>query len=138
MSYFKITLHRSAIGLPRRTHGVLMALGLRRRNQTVFHPVKPDFAGMIMKVKEIVRVEAVDRALTKAEMKALRTPPTGYWVETAAAAHGDAPKVAEAGAHGETSKVVEGGADAQNEGRPRAWRRGQAFVEEKVDYAAIL
>ena len=62
MSFFRITLHRSAIGLPQRTHGVLAALGLRKRNQTVFHPVSPQFAGMIMKVKELVRVDEVDRA----------------------------------------------------------------------------
>ncbi|ROT42447.1 ribosomal protein L30 [Sodiomyces alkalinus F11] len=81
MSYFRITLHRSAIGLPKRTRGVLAALGLRRRTQTVFHPVSPDFAGMIMKVKELVRVEEVDRALTKDEVKASRRPERGFWVE---------------------------------------------------------
>ncbi|KAL2759844.1 hypothetical protein ACRALDRAFT_1060178 [Sodiomyces alcalophilus JCM 7366] len=81
MSYFRITLHRSAIGLPKRTRGVLAALGLRRRTQTVFHPVSPDFAGMIMKVKELVRVEEVDRALTNEEVKAARRPERGFWVE---------------------------------------------------------
>ncbi|KAK9416219.1 hypothetical protein SUNI508_01636 [Seiridium unicorne] len=45
MSFFRITLHRSAIGLPERTRGVLAALGLRKRTQTVFHPVSPQFAG---------------------------------------------------------------------------------------------
>ena len=83
MSFFRITLHRSAIGLPQRTHGVLAALGLRKRNQTVFHPVSPQFAGMIMKVKELVRVEEVDRALTPAEMRAERRPDPGFWLEKA-------------------------------------------------------
>lgn len=83
MSFFRITLHRSAIGLPLRTRGVLAALGLRRRTQTVFHPVSPEFAGMIMKVKELVKVEEVDRALSKAEVKAARTPERGFWVEKA-------------------------------------------------------
>ncbi|KAB5582574.1 ribosomal protein L30, ferredoxin-like fold domain-containing protein [Coniochaeta sp. 2T2.1] len=81
MSYFRITLHRSAIGLPERTRGVLAALGLRRRSQTVFHPVHPQFAGMIMKVKELVKVEEVDRALTKREVKAERQPEAGFYVE---------------------------------------------------------
>ncbi len=81
MSWFRITLHRSAIGLPERTHGVLAALGLRRRNQTVFHPVSPQFAGMIMKVKELVKVQEVDRPLSKAEVKAERTPDTGFYLE---------------------------------------------------------
>ncbi|KAF7534653.1 hypothetical protein G7Z17_g13336 [Cylindrodendrum hubeiense] len=83
MSYFRITLHRSAIGLPERTRGVLAALGLRRRMQTVFHPVHPQFAGMILKVKELVRVQEVDCALSKQEVKAERTPDKGFYVEKA-------------------------------------------------------
>ncbi|KAI3588666.1 hypothetical protein IWW34DRAFT_840945 [Fusarium oxysporum f. sp. albedinis] len=83
MSFFRITLHRSAIGLPERTRGVLAALGLRRRMQTVFHPVHPQFAGMILKVKELVRVEEVDRALSKREVKAARTPDPGFYIEKA-------------------------------------------------------
>jgi ribosomal protein L30 len=81
MSWFRITLHRSAIGLPERTRGVLAALGLRRRSQVVFHPVSAQFAGMILKVKELVRVAEVDRPLTKAEVKAERTPDAGFYVE---------------------------------------------------------
>jgi ribosomal protein L30 len=84
MSYFRITLWRSAIGLPQRTRGVLAALGLRRRMQTVFHPVDPQFAGMILKVKELVRVSEVPRALTKAELKEERTPDPGFYVERSA------------------------------------------------------
>lgn len=85
MSYFRITLHRSAIGLPERTRGVLAALGLRRRMQTVFHPVHPQFAGMILKVKELVRVQEVAQPLSKQEVKAERTPDKGFYVEKAAA-----------------------------------------------------
>ncbi|KAI0125038.1 ribosomal protein L30, ferredoxin-like fold domain-containing protein [Xylariales sp. AK1849] len=81
MSYFRITLHRSAIGLPERTRGVLAALGLRKRTQTVFHPVSPQFAGMIMKVKELVRVDEVDRALSPKEMREERRPERGFWLE---------------------------------------------------------
>lgn len=83
-SYFRITLHRSAIGLPERTRGVLASLGLRRRTQTVFHPVSPQFAGMIMKVKELVKVEEVDRALTPQEMREARRPERGFWLESRA------------------------------------------------------
>jgi len=84
MSFFRITLHRSAIGLPERTRGVLAALGLRRRNQVVFHPVSAQFAGMILKVKELVKVEEVERALTRAEVKAERTPDAGFYLESRA------------------------------------------------------
>ncbi|KAI0401360.1 hypothetical protein F4802DRAFT_580454 [Xylaria palmicola] len=83
MSYFRITLYRSAIGLPQRTRGVLAALGLRKRCQTVFHPVTPDSAGMILKVKELVAVEEVPRALTSKELRAERKPEPGFWLERA-------------------------------------------------------
>ncbi|KAK7920616.1 hypothetical protein PG985_008638 [Apiospora marii] len=82
-SYFRITLHRSAIGLPERTRGVLAALGLRKRSQTVFHPVEPQFAGMILKVKELVRVSEVDRALSPKELREERRPERGFWLEKA-------------------------------------------------------
>ncbi|KAK3684224.1 putative ribosomal protein [Podospora appendiculata] len=108
-AYFRITLHRSAIGLPKRTNGVLMGLGLRKRNQVVFHPVEPQFAGMIMKVKELVRVEAVDRALTKAELRAERRPDPGFYVERprAEAQSGLALAMATARASGEAVAEVE-------------------------------
>lgn len=83
MSFFRITLHRSAIGLPRRTRGVLAALGLRKRSQTVFHPVSPQSAGMILKVKELVKVAEVDRALSPKEMRDERRPEPGFWIEKA-------------------------------------------------------
>ena len=88
MPYFKVTLIRSAIGLPRKTRGVLEALGLHRRMRTVYHPVSPDAAGQILKVKELVAVSEVDQALTSAEQKAIRKPDPGYYLETPAkAAH---------------------------------------------------
>ncbi|KAI9804798.1 MAG: hypothetical protein M1825_001166 [Sarcosagium campestre] len=83
MPFFKITLIRSAIGLPHRTTGVLEALGLRKRMRTVYHPVSQDVAGMIMKVKELVAVSEVDEALTKAEMRERRRPDPGYYIEKA-------------------------------------------------------
>jgi len=83
MSFFRITLHRSAIGLPEATRGVLKALGLRRRCQTVFHAVGPDSAGMIMKVKELVRVEEVDTPKTQRQLRDERRPDPGFYVERA-------------------------------------------------------
>lgn len=49
--------------------------------QTVFHEVNQDTAGQIMKVKELVAVSEVEKALSKEEMKALRKPDPGYYVE---------------------------------------------------------
>ncbi|KAI2610829.1 uncharacterized protein GGS25DRAFT_480154, partial [Hypoxylon fragiforme] len=82
-SFFRVTLHRSAIGLPERTKGVLAALGLRKRSQTVFHLVSPQSAGMILKVKELVKVSEVDRALSNKELRDERRPEKGFWVEKA-------------------------------------------------------
>ncbi len=82
MSFFRITLHRSAIGLPQRTRDVLAALGLRRRNQTVVHAVSPSIAGLVFRVKELVRVAEVEdgREATLANIRAARRPDPGYVV----------------------------------------------------------
>ncbi|KAG8530978.1 uncharacterized protein KY384_004335 [Bacidia gigantensis] len=58
MAFFRITLIRSAIGLPQKTRG------------------------QIMKVKELVAVSEVEKALSKAEVKAQRTPDPGYYIES--------------------------------------------------------
>ncbi|KAI9849028.1 MAG: 39S ribosomal protein L33, mitochondrial [Sclerophora amabilis] len=83
MAFFKITLMRSAIGLPEKTRGVLHALGLRKRMRTVYYPVSPEVAGQVMKVKELVAVSEVDEALTKAEQHQMRKPDPGYYIEKA-------------------------------------------------------
>lgn len=85
MPFFKITLIRSAIGLPKQINGALIGLGLRKRMQTVFHPVSPDVAGKILKVKELVAVSEVENALSKAEMRESRRPDPGYYIEKTAA-----------------------------------------------------
>lgn len=84
MSFFRITLVRSAIGLPRRATDVLKALGLKKRMATVFHPVTPSVAGQVMRIKELVEVQEVDRRLTKQEVHLERKPDPGYYVERAA------------------------------------------------------
>jgi len=48
---------------------------------TVFHPVSPQVAGQIMKVKELVSVIEVERPLTKEEVHLERKPDPGYYVE---------------------------------------------------------
>jgi large subunit ribosomal protein L30 len=81
-TYFRITLIRSAIGLPTKSTGVLKALGLRKRMATVFHPVTPAVAGQIMKIKELVAVSEVERPLTKQEVHRERVPDPGFYVES--------------------------------------------------------
>ncbi|CAD6500866.1 BgTH12-06571 [Blumeria graminis f. sp. triticale] len=84
MSYFRITLMRSGIGLPKRTQGVLKALGLRTRMKTVFYPVSSQVAGQIMQVKELVSVKEVEKALNREELKAEKRPSPGFYIEKAA------------------------------------------------------
>ena len=74
---------RSGIGLPKRTQGVLKALGLRTRMKTVFYPVTPEVAGQIMRIKELVHVVEVDKALTMEELKEENRPDAGYYIESA-------------------------------------------------------
>ena len=76
---------RSGIGMPSKTQGVLKALGLKKRMTTVYHPVSQSVAGQIMRIKELVDVREVKRALTLAEQKAARRPAPGYYVESKAA-----------------------------------------------------
>jgi large subunit ribosomal protein L30 len=85
MSYFRITLIRSAIGLPEKSTNVLKALGLRKRMATVFHPVSPSVAGQIMRVKELVAVSEVDKPMTKVEVHEERKPNPGFYIESRAA-----------------------------------------------------
>lgn len=80
--YYKITLLRSAISLGDRKKGTLMSLGIHRRMQTVYHPHSPEFAGKILAVKELVKVENVgrDAVRTKTERSRERRPVRGFEV----------------------------------------------------------
>jgi len=80
LTHFKITLRRSAIGLPKHIKATLESLGIFRRMQTVFHPHRPEFAGKILTVKELVEVQNVPASAvrTKEEMTRERRPNKGY------------------------------------------------------------
>lgn len=82
-THFKITLHRSAIGLPKRYKETLESLGIRKRGQTVFHAHSGASAGKILRVKELVKVENVtaEEVQTKAEIRNERKAVRGYVVK---------------------------------------------------------
>ena len=61
-----------------RQNKILASLGLRKRMTTVYHPVSPDIAGKIMKVKELLAVSETEKAETKKEMHERRKPPVGF------------------------------------------------------------
>ena len=80
LTHFLITLRRSAIGLPKNKKATLESLGIFRRMQTVFHPHRPEFAGKILEVKELLEVQNVPASAvrTKEEMTRERRPNKGY------------------------------------------------------------
>jgi large subunit ribosomal protein L30 len=53
----RITQVRSAIGTKPRQRGTLRALGLRRINDTVEQPDRPEIRGMVDTVPHLVKVE---------------------------------------------------------------------------------
>jgi large subunit ribosomal protein L30 len=57
MAKVQITQTRSPIGENQRNRGTLRALGLRKIGQTVEHDETPVLAGMLRKVRHLVRVE---------------------------------------------------------------------------------
>ena len=57
MSKVKITQVRSGIGQTGRHRGTLRALGLGRIGRSAEHEESPQLAGMLRKVRHLVRVE---------------------------------------------------------------------------------
>jgi large subunit ribosomal protein L30 len=57
VSRLRITQTRSQIGQSERHRGTLRALGLGRIGKVVEHEESPQLAGMIRKVRHLVRVE---------------------------------------------------------------------------------
>ena len=53
----KVTQVRSNIGIKPKQRGTLRALGLRKIDQTVELPDRPEIRGMVAKVPHLVRVE---------------------------------------------------------------------------------
>ena len=60
MPRLRLTQVRSAIGQSPRHRGTLRALGLGRIGKTVEHDENPAIAGMVRKVRHLVKVEEAD------------------------------------------------------------------------------
>ena len=58
MAKLKITQTRSSIGQSAKHRGTLRALGLGKIGRTAEHQETPQLAGMLRKVRHLVRVEA--------------------------------------------------------------------------------
>ena len=59
MATIKVTQVRSKIKRPQDQKATLVALGLKRINQTVEHTATPQVLGMVKKVAHLVKVEEV-------------------------------------------------------------------------------
>jgi len=81
-THYKITLRRSPLALGSQIKGTLVALGIHRRLQTVYHRHSPDIAGKILRVKELVEVENVpsEAVRSKTEIRQERKGVRGYVV----------------------------------------------------------
>jgi large subunit ribosomal protein L30 len=58
MAKLKITQTRSAIGQSKRHRGTLRALGLGKIGRSAKHAESPQLAGMLRKVRHLVRVDS--------------------------------------------------------------------------------
>lgn len=56
MAELHVTLRRSTIGSKPKARGTIRALGLRRINQTVVLPDRPEIRGMLARVPHLVEV----------------------------------------------------------------------------------
>lgn len=57
MAKVKLTQVKSVIDRSKRQKATMVALGLRKMNASVEHEVTPQIAGMINKVKHLLKVE---------------------------------------------------------------------------------
>ncbi|PVU84643.1 hypothetical protein BB559_007497 [Furculomyces boomerangus] len=58
---YKIKLIRSLIGVRPKARKNALAIGLKRTGNIVYHPVTNEMAGIILKIKELVHLEVVDK-----------------------------------------------------------------------------
>lgn len=57
MGKVRVTKVKSIIGRPAKQKATVLALGLRKMNQTVEHEATPQIMGMINKVSHLVKIE---------------------------------------------------------------------------------
>ena len=59
MAKIRVTQIKSKIGRPERQKRTMLALGLKKMNQTVEHEATPQVLGMVKKVAHLLKVEEV-------------------------------------------------------------------------------
>ena len=59
MAKIRVTQVKSKIGKPERQKRTMLALGLKKMNQTIEHEATPQVLGMVKKVAHLLKVEEV-------------------------------------------------------------------------------
>ena len=59
MDKIRITKVKSIIGRPERQKRTMLALGLKKMNQTVVHEATPQVIGMVKKVAHLLNIEEI-------------------------------------------------------------------------------
>ncbi|MFO7755953.1 MAG: 50S ribosomal protein L30 [Bacteroidales bacterium] len=59
MSKIRVTQVKSKIGRPERQKKTLLALGLKKMNQSIEHEATPQIMGMVNAVSHLVKVEEI-------------------------------------------------------------------------------
>ena len=59
MTKIRITQVKSKIGRPERQKRTMLALGLKKMNQTVVHDATPQLIGMVKKVAHLLNIEEI-------------------------------------------------------------------------------
>ena len=59
MAKIRITQVKSKIGRPERQKRTMLALGLKKMNQTVVHEATPQVIGMVKKVAHLLNIEEI-------------------------------------------------------------------------------
>ncbi|CCF55723.1 hypothetical protein KAFR_0A02870 [Kazachstania africana CBS 2517] len=81
MVYYRATLVRSLIGLPKTTRTIVKTLGFTKRGSTIYRKVTPAITGSLLKVKELISLKLTEKSVTKAEQREIRKSNPGYIVE---------------------------------------------------------
>ncbi|WBW74933.1 mitochondrial ribosomal protein subunit L30 [Schizosaccharomyces osmophilus] len=80
MSFFRIKLERSPIGLSKQIRTVVESLGLGKRHSVAYCEANPISAGKIFRIKELVSVSEVEKVISREEERKARSPPSGFTV----------------------------------------------------------
>lgn len=59
MAKIRVTQVRSKIGRPERQKKTLIALGLKKMNQSVEHEASPQILGMVKAIQHLLKVEEI-------------------------------------------------------------------------------